>query len=66
MSDATELAAIEAAITQALTAQKWKHGNDEAELPDIDKLYARKREIEGRISRRGRGMRATGVSIRHN
>lgn len=66
MSLQTELAEVEAAISQALTAQKWKHGDDEAELPSLSELRDLKAEIEARIKRASRGPRVTGVSMSHN
>ncbi|CAE7161646.1 B [Symbiodinium microadriaticum] len=55
MTLTTELAEIEAAISEALKAQKMKHGDDERELPDLEKLYSLKEKIQRKIARQSRG-----------
>lgn len=66
MSLESDLAEVDAAISQALKAQRWKHGDDEAELPDLDKLREMKADLEKRIARKSRGPRVTGVRLGHS
>lgn len=66
MSDATDLAQVQAAIAAAEAGQKVTHGTDSVERGDLAKLYERERELRGRVNRRNRGPRVSGIRLRHS
>lgn len=64
MSNQTDLDAVEAAIAQTLKGQKWEHGDDKVEMPDLKTLYAQQKILKTRINRR-RGIRGRGFQPCH-
>ena len=66
MSTETELAEVKSAISAVLKAQSYKFEGTEVTRADLSRLQERERLLEGKSANRGRGMRMTGVSIRHS
>lgn len=64
-TDAEQLASVQAAISATEKGQKWKHGDDENEMPDLATLYEREQQLQLKIQRANRGPRVTGVRFRH-
>lgn len=60
-----KLAEVRSAISAALRAQKFTHGNDSAEMANLSDLREMEKELETKISTRRRGPRAVGVRICH-
>ena len=65
MSNQSELAEVKAAISAVLKAQSYKYEGREVTRADLSKLQERERLLEGKTANNGRGMRMTGISIRH-
>lgn len=65
-TDAQRLEELDAAISQALKSQEWKHGETSSKLPDLQVLLGEKKELEARINRRRRGPRVTGIRTCHS
>ena len=66
MSIETELAEVKAAISAVLKAQSYKFEGQEVTRANLMRLQERERILEAKTSNSSRGMRMTGISIRHN
>jgi len=62
---AEQLVEVQAAISATLKGQKWKHGDDENEMPSLETLRDMEEKLTAKIARSTRGPRATGARIRH-
>lgn len=65
MSNESELAEVKSAISAVLKAQSYKFEGREVTRADLSKLQERERLLEAKTANGGRGMRMTGISIRH-
>tara|TARA_R100000951_G_scaffold106965_1_gene101928 strand:+ start:582 stop:788 length:207 start_codon:yes stop_codon:yes gene_type:complete len=64
-NDTEKLAEVKAAISQAMKAKKWQHGDDSAESADLALLQAEEKRLETKLSTRRRGPRGVGIRICH-
>ena len=64
-NDTEQLAEVRAAISQVLTAQKWKHGDDEAEHAKLADLRDLEKELEAKVNTTRRGPQVRGFKIMH-
>tara|TARA_R110002072_G_scaffold166227_2_gene319465 strand:- start:7 stop:210 length:204 start_codon:yes stop_codon:yes gene_type:complete len=62
---AEQLVEVQAAISATMKSQKFKHGDDENEMPDLQTLLDREKELKSEVSRSNRGPRVTGFRMRH-
>ena len=66
MSTQAQLDEVNAAITAVLKAQSYTFEGTQVTRADLNKLQTLKRQIESGLANGGRGMRMTGISIRHS
>jgi len=64
-TEAEQLASVQAAIAATEKGQKWKHGDDENEMPNLDTLYDREENLKNSIARSGAGINVRRVRLSH-